>query len=76
MDLFSPESDTFGPFELEGDFSCEEVFSPAFSRDWNLEANDEFTLADDGELYSLTASEGLNDLLSISLFGRWYARDP
>ena len=76
IDQVVPPDDDFGPFLLEGTFSVEAVFPTGIRRNLSLVPNSQLELAVSGTVTSIEAQNGVNSLLSVELFGRWYNRDP
>ncbi|KAA0202455.1 hypothetical protein HAZT_HAZT009234 [Hyalella azteca] len=77
LDLFEPPQDTFGPFNMQGNFSCETVFPVGLTRDFNLIPNSVYSVNSvNDSLYTMTSDQGTYNTMTVALFGRWYAKDP
>ncbi|XP_053642932.2 pantetheinase-like [Cherax quadricarinatus] len=76
----SPGSSSFQPYELVGTFHTEHVYPSVFTQQLTL-VNESFWSFNSARIQtenecSIVLSHFTPHLLSLSLFGRWYERDP
>ncbi|KAK7036659.1 hypothetical protein SK128_007973, partial [Halocaridina rubra] len=75
-----PEHSTLRVFEVRGTFASGDIYPSVFTQYLKLEdsSNWNFTLAQYPEYYhaSMFMHEKTENLLAITMFSRWYARDP